>query len=205
MFSDRQLAENQQSARASNHLPSAKSKSGPRGSPACNADVDVGSLVFIKHEGSKFQAREMYIIVAIKKGYSAILQKMDNGKIMSTQYEVPLSKLLPCQKHSSKRKVVAPSDLSMDSDISSDTTDESGSESDSSIDEFSLPEAVSENNPMPSSSSRPVRNRRQPERYGDGYYNLSQPLPGENDITGNWGPGWSKEAWASDCHAQSEG
>ena len=126
---------------------------------------------------------------------------MDNGKIMSIQYEVPLNKLFPCQKQTSRRKVAVPSD-----DMSSDTSDESDtdSQSDSSIDEFSLPETDNEDIATPSSSSRPVRNRRQPERYGDGSYNMSQPLPGENDITRNWGPGWSKEAWASDCHAQSE-
>ena len=212
VFSDAKLAKDQLLSRTNNHLPSAKSKAGPRGSLATIADVEIGSLVFIKHEGSKFRGREMYIIVAMNKTTSsATLQKMNNGKMMSAQYEVPLSKLLPYQKQTkNKGKVAAPVDIHSDSDSSSehsDVVDVSSSESDSEYDYIvtsrSAPEPPAVITSVPDSSSRPSRNRRQPDRYGSGDYNPSLPLPGENDVTRNWGPGWSQDAWALDCQAES--
>ena len=190
-FSDQQLASQQATARASNHLPSARSKAGPRGTPALNADVVIGSLVYIKHEGTKFRCREMYIVVALK-GSSAVLQKMNRGKMMSTQYEVPLCKLLLCQQQVSTEKTPAHDNVSQESSESSD----SASDSDCYSEEVSIPPA--DTIPMADHSPRPTRNRRQPDRYGSGSYNPTLPLPGENEVTPAWGPGWSRDAWASD-------
>ena len=187
-FSDKQLAELQTNARASNHLPSARSKAGPRGVLALKPDVTVGSLVYIKHEGSKFTCREMYIVVALK-GSSATLQKMNRGKMMSVQYEVPLCKLLLCQKQSNTEKTPTHNDIPPLSSDSSDSDSDCMSE---------LSHSTSEVDPIPSNSSRPTRSRRQPDRYGAGSYDPTSPLPGENEVTQAWGPGWSKDAWASD-------
>ena len=79
----------------------------------------------------------------------------------------------------------------------------SDSDSDYIVTDSSTQEPGRDATPAPNSSLRPSRNRRQPDRYGSDTYNPSQPLPGENDTTANWGPGWSKEAWASDCHSES--
>ena len=51
-----------------------------------------GDLVYVKGEGSKFNSREMYMVVAIN-GSDAIIQKFKNSKFMSRRYTVPLTQI----------------------------------------------------------------------------------------------------------------
>ena len=96
-INDINLAEQQSSIREKNHLPSALSKA--RGNPrAEQQNLIVGNLVFIKGEGSKFQARDRYIIVSIE-GSHAIIQKLGT-QFMSRQYKVPLNQLYLASKSS---------------------------------------------------------------------------------------------------------
>ena len=194
-FTDDQLAESQVSARTKNHLYSSKSKAGPKGQVAIEAEVGVGSLVFIKHDGSKFRCRETYIVVSVK-GSSAMLQKMNGGKLMSTQYEVPLTKLMLCQKQADmNEKAAGPCSIDCDSS-SSDSSDNFDSDSDASVN-VPPPREPSVETQVPGVSSRPVRNRRRPDRYGSCTYDPSVPILGEDDVIPAWGPNCSKDAWAA--------
>ena len=107
----------------------------------------------------------MYIVVAIHDSMATV-QKMNQGKMMSLQYKVPLNKLLVCQKQESKKeKVVVPdlwSDVSPDTDCSSYEGTSSDSESEDDV--IHIPDNTqshSANVLLPDSSvrSRPVRNR----------------------------------------------
>ena len=92
-FNDKELAQAQQLSRQQNHYHSSTSKAhgGPLAKPA---NVNVGDLVFIKEEGSKFKDREQYVVTRIANNY-AFLQKMNSGKFMSRQYKVPLTRIYP--------------------------------------------------------------------------------------------------------------
>ena len=59
-FSDKQLSSDQRHKREQNHLPSALAKA-KGGKIASKGKVSVGSLVYIKSEIDKFNARPMYI------------------------------------------------------------------------------------------------------------------------------------------------
>jgi len=65
---------------------------------AQNANVQVGDLVFVKHEGSKHKTREQYIVTNVTD-HTAIVQKFDNSKFMSLKYELPLSHAFPSTSH----------------------------------------------------------------------------------------------------------
>ena len=92
-INDNILSKHQESSRTQNHPSSAKSKAGGA-PPATDALVQVGSLVYIKSEGDKFNPREQYIITNIIDG-QAIIQKCNRGKFMSKSYTVPLNRLFP--------------------------------------------------------------------------------------------------------------
>ena len=77
-----------------NHPPSSFSKATIK-RKALNASVRVGDLVFIKTEGDKNCARERYIVMNILNETTAILTKMNNSKMMSRKYEVPLTHIFP--------------------------------------------------------------------------------------------------------------
>ena len=95
---DSVLNASQQQARLRNHPSSARSK-GTSGIPAITNNITVGSLVYLKKEGTKFQARESYIVIDIKD-HLAIVQKItDTGKFMSRKYDVPLEELFLATKH----------------------------------------------------------------------------------------------------------
>ena len=95
---DNVLNELQQKARLQNHTPSARSK-GTSGIPAIRTDITAGSLVYMKKEGNKFQARDSYMVVDIKC-HLAILQKITStGKFMSRKYEVPIEELFLAVEH----------------------------------------------------------------------------------------------------------
>ena len=104
-FSDRFLSMTQNKNRISNHLSSSVTKA-RGGVVAKMPNISVGSLVYVKHEGDKFNPRESYIVVEVKNNESAVLQKLDNGKFRSRQYTIPMSRIFPCidSKIGGKRK-----------------------------------------------------------------------------------------------------
>ena len=109
------ISELQNQLRLQNHDHSARSKSNSA-RPAVPADVQVGSLVYIKKEGDKFNARVSYIITRID-GHLATLQKLDgSGKFMTTSYEVPLEELLPAVKQQTAKPPTPDSSSSSDSE-----------------------------------------------------------------------------------------
>ena len=95
-FDDESLGSFQSASRARNHLASSKSKA-KGGSKACIPDVSIGSIVYIKDEGTKFSPRASYLIVDILDSGFAVLQKLDIGGkcFRSKQYEVPLANIYP--------------------------------------------------------------------------------------------------------------
>ena len=87
------LAETQKQIRDSNHLQSALNKAHSNKLEVI-VSISVGDLVFIKHEGNKFQARKMYIVVKRNKVLLS-LQQITQGKFSSRKYEVPISDVYP--------------------------------------------------------------------------------------------------------------
>lgn len=55
----------------------------------------VGTQVYIKQEGDKFNPRDFYVVVGTRED-KAVVQKMNKGKFNSRQYVVPMSRLFPC-------------------------------------------------------------------------------------------------------------
>ena len=92
-INDSALSKQQESSRNQNHPSSAKSKA-RCAPPATDAFVKVGSLVYIKSDGDKFNPREQYIITSIAAGQAKI-QKCNRGKFMSKIYTLPLNRLYP--------------------------------------------------------------------------------------------------------------
>ena len=90
---DKQLCALHESIRGQNHFSSAKSKARGR-SKAKSANISLGYLVYIKSEGSKFRARDQYIVTDISDRF-AILQKLNGSSFISRQYQVPLSNIFP--------------------------------------------------------------------------------------------------------------
>ena len=204
-FTDNFLSMSQNQNRVSNHLPSATSKA-RGGMVAKQTDVSAGSLVYIKHEGDKFNPRESYIVVQRNKD-SAIVQKMDKGKFRSRQYVVPLSHIFPCIDSShlkgKEKDVVEPLSSSSDDDdivVSFDgptviDNDASVSNSDSS-DSNDNDCTTGQNDPSP---RRSTRLRHLPDRFGDVLtYNSSRPLPGEDAVTSAWLPGYPRGSYRYD-------
>ena len=129
-FDDSSLGSIQSRTRQKNHIASAISK-GKGGNKAQIPDVSIGSIVFIKQEGSKFCPRESYLVVDILNSQTAVLQKMDinRGSFRSQRYEVPLENLYPSVEGQSPCKVAPTQLIDKQSDISDN--------------DFSLPECVS--------------------------------------------------------------
>ena len=84
----------QQKIRKENHHPSAKSKSNSH-EQAVEADVQVGSLVYMKNEASKSNARDCYIIINIKDKVVTLQKFSNSGKFMSKTYDVRLEDIYP--------------------------------------------------------------------------------------------------------------
>ena len=77
-FSDKFVSSQQNARRISDHVTSAKAKA--HGGPVAKSErIAVGSLVFIKHEGNKFNPRESYVVVEIRDELVRV-QKMNKGK-----------------------------------------------------------------------------------------------------------------------------
>ena len=90
---DRQHILDQHLARLKNHSASSQSKS--RGRPAMSTHTfHVGDLVYLKHEKSKEQARDKYMIVAIN-GQQCSLRKFTNSQFRARIYDVPISDCYP--------------------------------------------------------------------------------------------------------------
>ena len=90
-FTDKAMSDRQMALREQNH-PSSEYTKARGGALATHADVSIGDLVYIKKEGDKFNARDIYIIINVKDTL-AILQKMVNNKMSSRKYEVPLNEI----------------------------------------------------------------------------------------------------------------
>ena len=217
-FSDKYLSSQQNALRISNHVSSAKSKA-RGGLVARKENIAVGSLVFIKHEGSKFNPRESYVVVEIRDGLVRV-QKMNNGKFFSRQYEVPISRVFPCVAPSSsggEKKEVVESILSSsdDDDIivpigqqrhnhlapDSSTNSEVDTvfDSDSSQGTDQISDSADNGVPIAVPARRSSRAKRSPARYGNPInYNTSHSLPGEDDVTEPWWPGYPRGSYTID-------
>ena len=203
-FSDQLLTSKQNTNRLKNHLPSAKSKA--RGGPAAKtSNMSVGSLVFIKHEGNKFNPRESYVIVQMSAD-SAVVQKMNNGKFFSRQYTIPINRLFPCVREDGKKKDVVESVISSSDDddivvpfnlnpnIHTQPIDNSASSSEGDNESDASSSSTANSLPV-SSPRRSSRTRRSPSRYGDPVNYSNSSLPGENDVTQPWWPGYPRGSW----------
>lgn len=88
-----QIAECQSDMRATNQQHSAKFKS--RGNPPAQAaDVQCGSLVYIKGDGDKTKSRERYLVTQIK-GDSCTLQKISKSQLRSKPYQLKVTEIYP--------------------------------------------------------------------------------------------------------------
>ncbi len=207
-FSDEVLSSQQHAHRMSNHLPSARCKA--RGGPPAKVNgLSLGSLVFIKHEGNKFNPRQSYVIVALKQD-SAVLQKMSDGKFSSRQYTVPIARLFPCviqQTEETKKEATRPTLSSSDDDdfvyFRSDPTAVALNSS-PSADPESSQESESPNSDYDDAQTAPIprgssRTRRLPDRYGDPLpYDTANDLPGESNLTQPWWPGYPRGTVSTD-------
>ena len=86
---DLKLIESQQHRRRQNHTASEKYKSS--GKPSLpDADVDVGSIVYIYSDGSKLRARPRYVVLKVKDGWCS-LRRLAEKQMGRTTYSVKLS------------------------------------------------------------------------------------------------------------------
>ena len=90
---DEDQVKQQVSHRENNHMPSALSKA-KGGHKAINYNPAIGDLVYIKHEGNKFNCHDLYLVVQKTKSL-LLLQKFQNGKLSSKKYEVPITSVFP--------------------------------------------------------------------------------------------------------------
>ena len=157
-INDHDLSVQQHNLRLSNHPSSAQSKS--NGAPlARNLNVTKGDLVYIKQEGDKFHARELYIIVSLENDM-AILQKLRGNMICSRKYTVPLS-------HLYKAVPISSCPFDWDARNASDSN-ESSSDGDNNVEETT---DFNDKNELVNISDTPprvypLRDRRKPIRYG---------------------------------------
>ena len=219
-FDDSSLGAVQLKFRESNHLASAKSKA-RGGKHASSEGISVGSIVFIKQEGSKFCPRESYLVVKILDSNVAVLQKMDLNKrcFRSQTYEVPLCKLYPSVVEQDKSNFdsvdstllqddqLANRDLSESWDTLSSSSEESSHswvidlpqnrELDVLIDSSSLPQEAIEHSqePVANLPRRSSRTRQEPDRFNAIGYNSDIPFSVESDTVQNWWPNYPRGSW----------
>ena len=189
-LSDKHLSDNQEANRSSNHGYSAKCKA--RGGPlAKSPSLPVGSLVYIKDEGDKFNTREPYIIVGTQDKNVLLQKSASSGLLSSRQYLVPSNKVFPMipLKKAKQKDVTGPATCS-DSSDSDDYTTHEISNQDTTVEEIpqsSVP--TQETEPV----HRPSRTRSKPQRYGIDPDNNSHSGDSESDdLIQSWYPGWSK-------------
>ncbi len=85
-ISDNELAAEQHLTRIKNHQTSAISQSSSN-KLAKQAHVQIGSLIYIKSEGNKHQAREIYIVADTKPEY-LVAQKLTQSQIRAKRYRL---------------------------------------------------------------------------------------------------------------------
>ena len=92
-FIDQELSKLQSEKRKTNQIASAKHKAqgGPSARPA---DVQLGSLVYIKKEGDKTKPRDRYIVTDISDNFCTV-QKFINNQLRSRPYKVKLTDIFP--------------------------------------------------------------------------------------------------------------
>ena len=96
---DLALSEQQSQQRVANQEYSARHKA--RGKPPANeAQITKGSLVYIKSEGDKTQARNRYIVVDTADGCCTV-QKFVKSQLRSKQYQLKLTEVYPCLLYTS--------------------------------------------------------------------------------------------------------
>lgn len=92
-FMDQDLADQQENIRERNRQYSTKHKS-RGGPPAQKANVDVGSLVYIKREGDKTKSKEKYIITNVSDDICQV-QKFTKNQLRSRRYDVLFTEIIP--------------------------------------------------------------------------------------------------------------
>ena len=216
-FTDAMLGKTQFASREQNHLASAKSKARGGKLPSV-PDIDVGSIVFLKQEGSKFKSRQSYVVTdLLLSSNMAVIQKLDynRGHFGSAKYEVPIDNLYACsitnRKGNSCQGLDVVRDGSDDLNAVDDLCVPSGSkieddknvlssDSDSSFEEIVIPEDNAaqpeiNDNQLSEPFRRSTRNRRRPDRLGSVHYDDS-PFNGESDTVQNWWPNYPRGTWS---------
>ena len=163
----------------------------------------MGSLVYVKHEGDKFNARESYIVVEMKHNESAVVQKLNKGKFRSRQYTIPLSRIFPCidsiKVRKEKEKVIESSSSSSSDEYTVPSPVANQSSDVSSYVSDDIDSDTSENDSPVFSPRRSSRQRQLPDRFGDPHsYNSSNALPGEDEVTQPWWPGYPRGSYSHD-------
>ena len=218
---DKQLSRSQEATRKKNHGYSAKCKA--RGGPPAKCyPLPVGTLVYIKGEGDKFNPREPYIVVRKEKNNVLLQKSASSGLLSSKQYWVPCSKVFPViplkkAEHKDVTGLQADSSDSSNSDLDVDADNaavqlsqsdsDSSSSSDSDLDPQDVdtdnvvaetrrpdPDVDSVNRPadIPQTYRRSTRNRSKPQRYGV-VPNNDQHSDSADDLIPSWYPGWDKD------------
>ncbi|KAK6194705.1 hypothetical protein SNE40_000288 [Patella caerulea] len=122
-FSDNALALQQQSTRLNNHQPSARSKF-PQGMPSKCPIVSSGDLVFLKRDGSKHTARDIYIVIEpCNDNKFVTVRKLHGSEFRSKVYEVRPSELYICQQF--RQSSLLPISRTDSDNSFSDSSDES--------------------------------------------------------------------------------
>ena len=94
-INDLQLSEQQAQLRAANQKASAKHKA--RGNPSAReADVIIGSLVYIKSDGDKNQGRDRYLVVEVGDEFCTV-QKFVKSQLRRKKYQLKLTEVYPVQ------------------------------------------------------------------------------------------------------------
>ena len=156
---DSTLSHQHDHLRQQNHLPSALSKA-RGGNIAQNANVQVGDLVFVKHEGSKYKTRDQYIVTNIT-GCTATVQKFNGSNFASRKYDLPLTRIFPSASNP------RPNYHNWDN--------HSKGFSSSEEDDLLLPDAIEADDdaePEPLTGDRPRRNVRRPRYLQDYVVNI---------------------------------
>ena len=92
-FLDQDLANQQECIRERNRKSSSKHKS-KGGPPAKKAEIHIGSLVYIKHEGDKTKSKEKYIVTNVRDDMCQV-QKFVKDQLRSRRYDVLLTEIIP--------------------------------------------------------------------------------------------------------------
>ena len=92
-LNDLNLSEQQAQLRIANQEYSSKHKSGGN-PPATEANVTVGSLVYIKSEGDKTRARDRYLVVSVGEGCCEV-RKFVKSQLRTKCYQLKLTEVYP--------------------------------------------------------------------------------------------------------------